>query len=134
MLGAERSAARRNGSRYAGKMARHHIGVALNDNSLPTQGDLALCLVDGVEHLALLVKLGLRRVQVLGLHGVVVAQAARTETDDVAGDVVDRPHDPAAETIDRAALTLAGEPGLHQLVVGEAAAAQVPDLLVPVVG
>ena len=73
----------------------------------------------------LLVDRGLRRVQVLGLDAVVLEQSPRAEADDVAGDVADRPEQPAAEPVDQALPTVAGQPGRAQLVVGEAAPAQV---------
>jgi hypothetical protein len=58
-------------------------------------------------------------------------QPSAPEPDDVAGDVADRPHQPPDEPVHQPALTRPREAADRQLVVGEAAAAQVPYERVP---
>ena len=87
--------------------------------------DLLLGQVDAVEHLRLLVDRRLGGVEVLGLDAVVVEQPAGAEADDVAGDVADRPDQPAAEPVVQPALAPPGQAGGDQLVLGERLAAQV---------
>ena len=109
VLDAERRAAGRDRGRDAGQVAGHHVGVALDDDRLPPPGDLPLGQVDAVEHLALLVERRLRGVEVLRAV-VVVEQLAGAEADHVAGDVPDRPEQPAAEPVDQRAAGAAAGP------------------------
>ena len=133
VVGAERGAAGRHGGGHAGQVAGHHVGVALDDHRPALLGDLPLGLVDAVEHVRLLVERRLGGVQVLRAV-VVVEELARAEADHVAGDVPDRPHQPAAEPVDQAARAgLPGQPGGDQLVVAEALLAQVLGEQVPAV-
>ncbi len=83
-----------------GEVAGHDVGVALDDDGSMLAGDLALGEVGAVEQLALLVDRRLGRVEVLGLDGVVVEQAAGAESDDLAADVAQRPQQPAMEAVD----------------------------------
>ena len=134
VLAAERRAARGDGRGDPGEVAGHDVGVALDDDGLVPLGDVPLGPLDAVEHGALLVERGLRGVEVLRPR-VVVHQLAGAEADDVAGDVADRPHQPAVETVDqRAARGLLGQAAGDQLGLGEALAAQVPGQRVPAAG
>src|SRR5690606_17072683 len=54
--------------------------------------------------------------------------------DDVAAQVADRPHEPAAEPVHRAAPPLLGQPAGDDVAVGEAAPPQVPDQALPLAG
>ena len=58
-------------------------------------------------------------------------ELAGAERDDVAGQVADRPHQPAAEPVPGAAVALPGQARRDQLAVGEAPAAQVPGQVLP---
>ena len=131
VLGAERRAAGGDGGGDAGEVAGHDVGVALDDDGLVPLGDVALGPLDAVEHGALLVQRRLGGVEVLRAR-VVVHELAGAEADDVAGEVADRPDQPAVEAVDqRAARGLLGQPAGDQLGLGEAVAAQVPGERVP---
>ena len=93
---------------HPGQVAGHHVGVPLDDHRPALLGDLPLGLVDAVEHVRLLVDRRLRGVEVLRAV-VVVEQLARAEADHVAGEVADRPQQPAAEPVDQRAAS--GPPG-----------------------
>ena len=103
-----------------GQVAGHHVGVALDDDGLPPARDLLLGQVEAVEHGRLLVDRGLGGVEVLRLDPVVVEEPAGAEADDVAGDVADRPEQPAPEPVDRPALALARQAAGDELLGGEA--------------
>ena len=133
VLGAERGAAGGDRGRDAGEVAGHDVGVALDDDGLLVLGDVATGQVDAVEHLALLVDRRLGGVEVLRAV-VVVEQLAGAEADDLAAEVADRPHQPAAEAVVDAAVALADEPAGEQLRVGEALLAQVVGQRVPALG
>ena len=60
-----------------------------------------------------------------------VVQLAGAERDDVAGQVADGPHQPAAEPVPRPAVALPGQARADQVAVGEAASAQVPGQVFP---
>ena len=111
-------------------MAGHHVGVALHDDRLPALRDLALGQVRPVQHGALAEQRGLRRVEVLG-PVVLLVELAGAERDDVAGQVADGPHQPAAEPVTRPAVALDGQARADQVGVGEAASAQVPGQVFP---
>ena len=55
VVGAEGRAAGRDRGRDAGEVARHHVGVALDDDDAVLARDVALGEVEPVEHLRLLV-------------------------------------------------------------------------------
>ena len=103
---AERGAAGRDRGGYAGQVAGHHVGVALDHDRLRGAGDVAAGEVDAVEHLGLLVDRRLGGVEVLRLDPVVVEDPAGTEADRVAGGLPDRPEQPAAEPVVVPALAL----------------------------
>ncbi len=130
MVAAEGGTAGGDGGGDPGEVAGHDVGVALDDDGPAALGDLLLGEVDAVEDLGLLVDRGLGGVEVLG-SVVVVAELARAEADDLAADVLDRPHEPAAEAVDGAAAAVLGEPGEDQLLVGKALAAQEAGEVVP---
>ena len=131
---AERRAAGRHRGRLAGLVAGHHVGVALDDHRPAALGDLPLGVVDAVEHVRLLVERRLGRVQVFRAV-VVVEQLARAEPDHVAGQVLDRPQQPAPEPVDqRAGAGRLGQAGGVQLLGGEALLPQVLGERVPRVG
>ena len=122
---AERGAAGRHGGGYAGQVAGHHVGVALDDDRLRAPGDLAPGQVDAVEHVALVVDRRLRRVEVLRLHPVVVEEPPGAEADDLAGEFADRPDQPAAEAVVASSAARGHQSAGDELLVGEAEAAQV---------
>ena len=122
---AERRAAGRDGGRHAGQVARHHVGVALDDDRLRRLRDLATGQVDAVEHLALLVERGLGGVEVLRLDPVVVEDPPGPEADRVAARLPDRPEQPAPEAVVRRPPDR-DEPGRDLLLLGEALLPQVP--------
>src|SRR5699024_11119578 len=76
---------------------------------------------------------GLGGVEVLGPL-VVFQQAPRAEADGVAGDVTDRPHQTAPETVVDAAPALRDQPAGGQLRLGEAAAPEHAGQRVPALG
>ena len=122
VLVAERGAAGGDRGGYAGQVAGHHVGVALDDHGLRGAGDVPARQIDPVEHLALLVDRGLGGVEVLRLDLVVLEDAPGPEPDGVAGGVADRPEQPPAEAVvGRPALR--DQPGRHRLLVAEAASA-----------
>ncbi len=102
VLHAERRTAGGDRCGHAGEVAGHDIGVALHDDGLPPPGDLPLRDVQAEEHMTLLVDRGLRRIQVLRTV-VVLEELAGAESDDVAGDVPDRPQQPPVKPIDQRA-------------------------------
>ena len=104
-----------------GQMARHHVGVALDDDDAVIARDVALGEIEPVEHLRLAVDRRLGGVEVLRPL-VVVVELARTEADHLARHVADRPDRAPAEPVVHAALSLRDEPGGAQLLVGEARA------------
>ncbi len=133
VVAAEGGAAGGDGGGDAGEVAGHDVGVALDDDGAGGLGDLLLGQVDAVQDLGLAVDRGLGRVQVL--RAVVrLVELAGAEADDVAADVADGPHQPAAEAVDGAPAALLGEPGEDQLLVAEALAAQVAGEVVPALG
>ncbi len=79
VLVAERGAARGDRGGHPGQVHRHHVGVALDDDGLMPLGDVALGQVDAEQHVGLLVQHRLGRVDVLGVHLVVVEDPARAE-------------------------------------------------------
>ena len=107
-----------------GQMARHHVGVALDDNRLLGAGDVSLGQIHAVQQVRLLEDRCLRRVQVLGSMPVVLEQPTRAKPHGITGDVSDRPQQPADESVDQALPTVTGQSGRAQLVIGEAAPAQ----------
>ena len=98
---AEGRAAGGDGGRHAGEVARHHVGVALDDHRLRRLRDLATGQVEAVEHLALLVERGLGGVEVLRLDPVVVEDPPGPEADRVAARLPDRPEQPPPEAVVR---------------------------------
>src|SRR5690606_15134116 len=102
-------------------------------DALPIFRDVLLRQVDAVEDLGLLVDRRLGGVEVLGAV-VRVVQLAGAEADDVAADVADGPHQPAAEAVDGAAAALLGKAGEDQLLVAVALAAQETGEVVPALG
>ena len=126
----ERRATRRDRSRDTGQVRGHHVGVALDDHCLLGARDVLAREVDAVEHLALLVERRLRGVEVFR-PVVVLAQATRAESHDIAGEVADRPHEAPAEAVVGTTLTLHGEAGLHQDLLGEPLLLQVVRQAVP---
>jgi hypothetical protein len=121
---AEGGAARRHRRAYAGEVAGHHVGVALDHDGLLGVLHGRAGEVDAVEHLALLVDRGLGGVEVLGLDAVVVEDPARTEADRVAVGLADRPDQAAAEAVVVGA-AVGDEARRDGLLVGEPATAQV---------
>ena len=108
VIAAERRAARRDRGRDAGEMARHDVGVPLDDDDLVAAGDVALREVEPVEHLGLLVDRRLGGVEVLGAV-VVLEEPARAEAQHLPRDIADGPHDAAAEAVVDAPLSLRDE-------------------------
>ena len=100
VVDAEARAAGGDRGRDAREVAGHHIRVALDDHDLLVLGDVAAGEVEPVEHLALVVDRRLGGVEVLRpLVLLVVEQLAGAEPDGLAGDVADRPDQPAAEAV-----------------------------------
>src|SRR5690606_27922578 len=133
VLAAERRAARRDGRRHAREVARHDVGVALDDHDPlgVAARDVALREVEPIEHLVLLVDRRLGRVEVLRPL-VVVEQLARAEADRLARHIADRPHDPAAEPVVHSpALVRQHEARRHELVAREALAREVVQQVIP---
>ena len=125
VLVAERGAARRDGRRHPGEVHRHHVGVALDDDRLVPLGDVPLGQVEAEQHRRLLVQHRLRGVDVLGLHLVVVEDAAGAEADDLAAAGPDRPQQAAVEAVHRAAPALPRQPGGLELLELKTLAQQV---------
>ena len=105
---------------------RHHVGVALDDHDLAapwrSPASRGRCRRAPATSCRSCVSGVLRY---FGLDPVVVEQPPGTETDDVAGHVADRPHQPAAEAVVGPRCPAPARPGGDQLVLGEALAAQV---------
>src|SRR5690606_30079938 len=121
----ERGAARRHRGGDTGEVTGHHVGVALDDDSLGASGALPTSQVDPVQHLALAVDRRLGSVEVLGFDPVVVEEPARPETDDGTGQVPDRPHQPATEAVVASANTGRHQTAGNELLVAETATTQV---------
>ena len=130
MLFAERGATGGHRSIDPGQVAGHHVGVALHDDDLLAAGDLLTGKVHAVQDLRLVVHRRLGSVQVL--RSVVVGHdPAGAEADDLAGQVADRPHDPAPETVVGSTVAAQREPGGDHFVIREARGAQALDQVVP---
>jgi hypothetical protein len=114
----------------AGQVTGHHVGVALDDDRLPPVRDLSFGQVSSVEDGAFAEERSFRGIKVF--RSVVVrVQFARAEGNHVAGQVADRPHQPAPEPVHRPASALTGQSPGDDLLVGEALGAQVPGQLLP---
>ncbi len=120
VLGAECRSAGRDRRRHPREVTGHDVCVALDDHDAPLPRDVTLGQIQAVEHLCLLVDRRLGAVEVLRAL-VVLVEAARAETDDLAGHVADRPHEPASEAVVHPALPLGEEPRRRQLLAREAA-------------
>ena len=131
--GAEGGAARGDGGADAGEVARHHVRVPLDHDGLLLRADRLAREVDPVEHLGLLVQQALGGVQVLW-SVVIVEQLAGAESDRVAGQIADRPHEPTSEPVVHAALAARDEAAGQQLVVTETLRPQVRGERVPAAG
>lgn len=123
MLVAERRAGGGDRGADPGQVAGHDVGVALDDDRLPPPGDL-LGQVGAVQHRPLLEQRRFGGVEVLGAV-VAFLEPPRAEPDDVSREVADRPDQPPAEPVDRPTPPLARQPAGDQLLVAEAAPAQV---------
>ncbi|MPM25025.1 hypothetical protein SDC9_71514 [bioreactor metagenome] len=121
VIGSERRATRSHSSVDAGEVARHHVGVALDDDRLGLLADRLPGQVESVQHMRLLVDDGLRGVQVLRGHPVVVENSSRPETEHGLGRVLDRPDHPALEVVPA---RLTDQPGPDQLLIAESGAMQ----------
>jgi hypothetical protein len=97
-----------------------HVSVALDDQRPFFPRDRGARTVEPVEQVALTEQLSLRRVDVLRLERIVLAQAARLETDDAGARVGDREEQSALEVVVAAPIE---EPCPCQLLPGEAALA-----------
>ena len=104
-------------------MAGHDVGVSLDDDRLLVLRDLPTGQVDAVEHVGLLVDRCFRGVQVLGAV-VVIGEFTRPETDDVAAEIADRPHEPSAEPVVHTTVALTDQSPGQQFLVGESLTAQ----------
>jgi hypothetical protein len=102
-----------------GEVAGHDVGVTLHHHDLATAGDVPLGEIESVEHLGLVIDRRLGGVEVFGPL-VVIQQLARAEAEGLAGDVADRPDQPAAEPVVGAPVALADEAGGEQLRLGVA--------------
>ena len=76
-----------------------HIGVALDHDCPAVLRDRVTSRVQPVQEIALAEQLAFRRVDVLGLERVVVAQAPRLEPDDPAARVGEREQKPRREVV-----------------------------------
>ena len=110
VVDAEGRAAGGDGGLDAGEVAGHDVGVPLDDHRGPVTSDGLLGGVEAIEHGRLLVDRRLGGVEVLRLDPVVVEEPARAEPDAVAGDVPDRPDQPAPEPVVETAAPAPGEP------------------------
>ena len=125
VLVAERRAARCDRRRHASQMHRHHVGVALDHHGLVPLGDIAFGQVQPEQHVRLLVQHRLGGVDVLGLHAVVVEQAARAESDHLARRHPDGPQQPPVEPVHRPAPALARQARRFEFLELETLAQQV---------
>ncbi|CAM4263612.1 hypothetical protein COGO111638_05655 [Corynebacterium gottingense] len=133
MVRAERRAARRHRGGHARRVHGHDVCVALHDHGLVPLRDVALGQVQAEQHLRLVVQERVLRVHVLA-HRVVVEELASAEADGVAGGVLDRPDEAAAELVDGSAASHGGYAGVDKLLHLEAAPQQVLRQGVPAVG
>ena len=131
MLLAEGGAAGGHGGVHACQMHRHHIGVPFDDHDLTFLHDLRLGQVDAVEHLVLVVELGVGRVDVFRGDRIVVVELAGAEPEGTARRVANGPCGSSAEVIVYAPGSLAREPGVEHLLLGEALVGQMTHQVVP---
>ena len=76
-----------------------HVGVALDDDRAVLLRDRGTREVEAVENAALLEEVALRRVDVLALERVVLAELSRLESDHPAACVGERKHQPWREVV-----------------------------------
>ena len=119
---------------HPGQVHRHHVGVALDDDTLMALGDVTLGQIKPEQDGGLLVEHRLRGVDVLGGDRVVVEDSPRAESQRLATGAADGPQQPAVEAVDRAAPTLPGQPRRFEFLELEALADQVFGQRVPARG
>ena len=124
MVRAEGGAAGGHGSLHARGVHGHDIRIALHHYGLVLFRDVALGQIQAEEHLGLVIEHGFRRVHVLA-QLVIVEKLARTETDDIAGEVLDRPQQAPVEAVNGTPLAHLGNARGFQLLKGKAHAQQV---------
>ena len=120
--------AERSHRRVTGRIERDHVEVSLGHVHGPRPLDAIARLGQPVEHPALAVMGGLRRVEILGA----VAHGAPAERHHLAARGRDREHDAVAEQRQHAAVRAGEQAGAHQKVVAVAVRAQEP--MQPVTG
>ena len=113
MLLGERGSHRRDHGLEPRLPQRDHVGVALDHDGAVLLRDRGSREVEAVEDAALLEEVALRRVDVLALQRVVVAELARLEADHPAARVGERKHEPRREVVVAA---LVRQPGSAQLL------------------
>ena len=102
---------RRHGGVDPGDVHGHDVGVALHDDNLVLLADVGAGQVKPVENMGLLVDRGLRGVDVLRRHAVVVPHPPGTESQHRRRGVLDRPEHPPLEEVPS---RVADQPRGHQ--------------------
>ena len=134
MFGTECGTTRSNGGVNAGQMHGHHVRIAFDDYHLPLLDDGGFGQIDSVENLGLTVKLRIRRVDVFGGDLVVLIQFARAEAERASGRIADGPGHAAAEIVVDAALALAGQAGVEDLLLCKPLGCQMTHEIIPALG
>ena len=134
MFGAERRAAGGDGRIYAGQVHGHHVGIAFDDHDLTFLHDRGFGHIDAVQHLILVVQLGIRRIDVFRVDRIVLIQLPRAETQRSAGGVAYRPSHAAPEIVVYAALPLPGKARVEHFLLRESLAGQMAHEIVPTLG
>ena len=108
----------------SGKMARHHIGIALDNHHLASFRDGPFRQIKPVEHAGLLVHRGFGSVQVLRTF-IVVTQPPRSKAHGLSGDISNGPHHTTAETVIDPAVSFTDHSRIDQFRDGESLSGEV---------
>ena len=120
MLFCECGSAGGDGGVNTGQVARHHIGVAFDNDDLLLLADWCFGKVDSVEHFVLVVD---RRIGTVVILWTLIGfeQLAGTKTDHGTALIMNRPHEASAIKVIHPTgfLALSHQSGIQQLLIGE---------------
>ena len=94
-------------------MKRDHIEISLYQITTIVLYNTFLGKIDPVQRTALVVNLGLRRVEVFGTF-LIVGHNPATESNDLTGQITNREHHPGTETIEQSAFRFYGQSRFYQ--------------------